>query len=155
MVKTPRDSQTEMIQIVHGENINGRYMLFGGQLACWIDITATVAARRHAECMVTTACIDNIRYLKPIPMGTFLVLKAKVTYAGKSSMEIKVDTYAEAANGELDHVSVAYVVFVAIDDNGKTRQVPQLMPETEEEKIEHEKAVRRNQLRKMRLSEDY
>ncbi len=155
MTKHPKDSRTEITQVVHGEHMNGRHMLFGGQLASWIDLAGAVAARRHCEAIVTTACIDTVRFIKPIPIGAFLVLVASVTYVGKSSMEIKVDTYSENYNGDRELVSQAYMVCVALHEDGKPAQVPELVPETEEEKAEYEKALKRNDFRKKRIAEGF
>lgn len=148
-----RLSRTEHTQIVLKEHINGQNRLFGGRLMEWIDIVAAVSARRHCGCNVTTASIDTLNFKAPAFINDTIVLIAQVTYAGNTSMEVRVDTYVEALDGERSCINTAYLVEVALDDLGRPTPVPPLLPETEEERAEAEAGLRRTLLRKQRQKE--
>jgi len=151
--KPARLSRAEQTQIVLGEHINGQGRLFGGRIMEWIDIVAAVSARRHCGCNVTTAAIDTLSFKAPAFVNDTIVLVAQVTYAGNTSMEVRVDTYVEALDGERSCINTAYLVLVALDDLGRPTKVPPLMPETEEERAEAEAGQRRTLLRKQRKKE--
>ncbi len=153
--KRVRDSESEMIQIVLAQHINGYNRLFGGQLVAWIDVLAGVVARRHAGRNVTTACIDNLRFRKAAHINDIVVLRGRVTHTGRTSMEIRVDTYVEDISGLREQINTAYLVMVALDENDRPVSVPPLMIETEEEKIAWEAAERRQELRKQRRIEQF
>lgn len=151
--KPARLSRTELTQIVLSEHINGQGRLFGGRLMEWIDIVAAVSARRHCGHNVTTASIDTLNFKAPAFINDTIVLVAQVTYAGTTSMEVRVDTYVEALDGERCCINTAYLVEVALDDLGRPTPVPPLLPETEEERSEAEAGQRRTLLRKQRKKE--
>ncbi len=94
--KSVRASQTEQINIVMSGHINGAGRLFGGVLVEWIDVVAAVAARRHSGHDVTTAAIDNLQFKSAAFSGDTVILSARLTYAGRTSMEVRVDTYVES-----------------------------------------------------------
>ncbi len=115
--------------------------LFGGQLMVLVDQAAAVAAIRHAGGPAVTASIDRVDFRERIPIGSLVTCAAAVEYVGNSSMEIRVDVYAETVStGERRHTHTAHAVFVAIDQHGKPRRVPRLVPETDEERTVYERA---------------
>ena len=136
---------TTAVQIVLPQHCNcyETPRLFGGQLMSWIDITAAVAARRYARCAVTTVCVDNLNFLAPAYLNDTVVQEARVTWTGKTSLEVRVDTYVERLSLERTHVNRAYLVFVAIDADGRPVPVPAFTPETDEERAEYEAALTR------------
>ena len=155
---TPRPvsvSRAEHTQILLAEHLNGSGRLFGGRLMEWIDIVAGVAARRHSGCNVTTASIDTLHFKSPAFVNDTVVLVAKVTYVGRTSMEVRVDTFVEALSGERRVINTAYLVLVALDEDGKPTPVPPLVCETDDDRAEYEAAKRRNALRKERRMEEY
>ena len=113
----------------------------------WIDIVAGVAARRHAECNVTTVAIDDLRFLKSARANDMIYMEAKVTYTGNTSMEVHVKTYMEENNGTRTPINDAYLVMVALDENERPTPVPRLIPQTEEEKAEFEAGRERQKAR--------
>ncbi len=141
------DSYAEQVQILTQANLNGYSRLFGGQLMEWIDIVAAVVARRHSECNVTTAVVDMLEFKKPAYANDTVIIKGKVTYVGRTSMEIKVETFVEALCGERTLINTAYLLMVALDENDKPTEVPKLIIETEEEKREFEAAKLRKERR--------
>jgi len=141
--------KTTAVQIVMPQHCNGyaRPRLFGGQIMAWIDVVGAVAARRYAQKAVTTVCIDNLTFLKPAYVNDTIVQEAVVTWTGRTSLEVRVDSMVETLDGNRELINRAYVVFVALDDEDKPASVPPFIPETEEEKTEYENAERRRQIR--------
>lgn len=153
--KKPSASLTEQVQILSYEYMNGYKRLFGGKLMEWIDIVAAVVAKRHSGKNVTTASVDNLVFRAPAHVNDTVVLIGKITYTGRTSMEVCVKTYVEELTGEQNLINIAYVVMVALDENERPSEVPPLVIETEEEQAEWENAVRRNNLRKQRRKEKF
>ncbi|MEO7987315.1 MAG: acyl-CoA thioesterase [Gemmatimonadales bacterium] len=121
------------------QNIRGD--LFGGHLMSLVDQAAAVAAIRHAGGAAVTASIDRVDFRERIPVGALVTCNATVDYVGTSSMDITVEVYSEqVSTGERRNTHTAHVVFVAIDENGKPRQVPRLIPESEEERARYARA---------------
>ena len=147
MKKSRRESYTEQVQIVMPEHINGANRLFGGRLLSWIDVVAAVTARRHSGRDVTTASVDHLQFLAPAHVNDTVVITGCVTWTGRTSMEIRVDTYTEKLDGERVAVNRAYFVMVAMDENEKPVPVPELLIETEEEQKEWDEAVLRKEER--------
>ncbi|MDF2685798.1 MAG: thioesterase superfamily protein [Clostridia bacterium] len=154
-MKKISDSLTEQAQILMPADINGNKRLFGGRLMEWIDIVAAVVARRHSNSEVTTASVDNLQFKQAAYINSTIILKGKMTYVGKTSMEVKVDTYVEDLSGERSLVNSAYLVMVALDLNNKPKSVPTLILETEEDIKEWESGKRRHELRKQRRLENF
>lgn len=155
MPKKVSDSRTEQVHIVLPEDINGYNRLFGGRLMAWIDVVAAVVARRHSGREVTTACVDRLEFQAAAHLNTTIVLTGCVTYVGHTSMEVRVDTFAEALNGDRQRVNRAYLVMVALDENQKPTPVPPLELNTDKERREWEGGIRRSELRKMRSEEHF
>jgi acyl-CoA hydrolase len=149
------ESKTEHVQIILLEHLNGFNRLFGGKLVEWIDVVAAVVARRHSNRNVTTASVDNLQFKAPAYINDTIVLCGCMTYVGKTSMEVKVETFVEKLNGEKTLINRAYLVLVALDENEKPINVPGLILDTEEEKIEWQAGIRRRDLRKQRRIDKY
>jgi acyl-CoA hydrolase len=121
--------------------------LFGGQLLAWMDVIASVSAHRHSKRVVVTASVNHVSFQRPIKHASIVTLESKVSRAFSSSMEIFVDVFVEdPVTGEREKCNEAIYTFVAVDQNGGPIQVPELIPETEEEKVRYEGALRRKQL---------
>ena len=116
----------------------------------WIDEMAGIVARRHAGTIVTTACVDNLNFKAGAYLGDVVVLIGKMTYVGKTSMEVRIDTYVEAADGTRKIINRAYEVMVALDENDNKVEVPKLIVETEAEKAEWIGGEKRYALREER-----
>ncbi len=143
MDKKVSDSRTEQVQILNQSNINGFGRLFGGQLMQWIDVVAAVTARRHSEKNVTTVLVDRLEFKKPARVNNTLVLNGYITYVGKTSMEVCVETYIESLSGERTLINTAYVVMVALDENDSPTPVPGLILTTDSERAKWEEAKKR------------
>lgn len=132
--KTPAQSITEQCHIVFSGHINGNGRLFGGQLIEWMDVAAAVAARRHCEYEVTTVSIHKVDFTSPAMINDLVVLRAKLVYAGTTSMYVKVEAFVEKPGGARTVINRAVFVLVALDENDAPVKVPALIPVTEEEK---------------------
>ena len=153
--KKVSESMTEQQYLVRPAYINHYGRLFGGDLLKWIDELAGIVARRHCNANITTAAIDNLQFKAPVYEGQMVVLVGKVTYVGTSSMEVRVDTYTEDLDGIRRVINRAYIVMVAIDDEGKPIEVPDIILESEEQKMEYQAAIKRRDMRKQRRTEGF
>lgn len=140
---------TTAVQIVMPQHCNGyaKPRLFGGQIMAWIDVVGAVAARRYTGKAVTTVCIDNLNFLKPAYLNDTVVQEAYVTWTGRTSLEVRVDSMVERLDGSREMINRAYVVFVALDENDQPAAVPPYQPATTEEVIEYSAAETRRQVR--------
>ncbi|MFL5752739.1 MAG: acyl-CoA thioesterase [Bacteroidia bacterium] len=121
--------------------------LFGGRLLQWMDTTAAISAHRHCKRVCVTATVNNVSFNNPVKQGSIVTLEAKVSRAFNTSMEIFIDVFVEdQVTGERKKCNEAIYTFVAIDQNGSPLPVPELIPETEEEKDRYDGALRRRQL---------
>ena len=154
-VKKVEESLTEQQYLIRPAHINHYGRLFGGELLKWIDELAGIVAIRHCGTTVTTAAIDNLQFQSPAYAGEMIVLEGRVTYVGRSSMEIRVDTYREALNGSREMINRAYIDMVAIDCKGQPIEVPDLLLESDAQKQEYEAAKKRKQVRKQRRQDGF
>ena len=122
-IKKIEDSLTEQQYFIRPPHINHYGRLFGGQLLKWIDELAGIVAIRHCGDTVTTAAIDNLQFHAPAYTGDMIVLRGWVTCVGKTSMEIRVDTYIETIDGNRQLINRAYIDMVAINIRDSYKQV--------------------------------
>ena len=141
--------------MVRPQHLNASDRLFGGALMQWIDEIAGIVSMRHAGGRITTACIDNLNFKAGVYLNDTIVLIGRITYVGRTSMEVRVDTYVEDLEGMRRVINRAYVVMVAIDEAGHAVEVPGLVVETESEKAEWAAGERRYALRKQRRREGF
>ncbi len=146
--KFVRESFVEKNELLMPNDTNPFNNLMGGVLMYWMDIAGGIAAMKHAGTQVVTASVDNISFKQPIPLGSLVTLRAKVTRAFKSSMEVFIEVTAENMTSKKKFISnSAFFTFVAIDEKGMPQPIPEAVPETDEEKELYEGALRRRQLR--------
>jgi len=120
----------------------------GGTILKMVDVAAGVAALRHARMNTVTASIDRMDFYNPVYVGNLLTLKASVNYVGTTSMEVGVRIEAEnLRTGKVTHTGSCYLTYVAIDENGHPTEVPDIVPETPEEKRRWEAGKRRREER--------
>ncbi len=143
--------ETNELVLPHQANTLGNVL--GGHVMHLTDLCAAMAAMRHCRHAVVTAAVDNLSFLNPVKIGEHMNLKASVNYADHTSMEVGVRVEAEnPLTGARRHTSSAYLTFVALDDNGRPVKVPQVLPESMDEKRRFEEAQRRRQERLDRRS---
>ena len=146
--KFAKDSVTIMTEMVLPNDTNTLHNLMGGRLMHWMDIVAAIDAQKHCNRIVVNASADNISFQEPINLGNVVTLRSQVTRAFNSSMEVFIEVTAEdipASKKIMTHR--AFFTFVAVDQNGKPIEIPQVVPETAEEIELFEGALRRRQLR--------
>ena len=146
--RTVAESQSEMTEIILPNDTNTLGNLLGGRLMHFIDLTGAMAAYRHSRTHVVTAAMDHIDFIRPVHLGDLLTLKSSVNRAFSTSMEVGVKVWAEnTRTGIVVHVASAYLVFVAIDNQGQRQKVPPLLPETPDEIRRYEDALLRREHR--------
>lgn len=150
--KKVSDSFTTQVQVLMPEHINGRDRMFGGKVMEWIDVVAAVVARRHSGCDVTTACVDTLEFKAPAYVNSTIIIEGRITWVGNTSMEIRVDAFTESLAGVRKQITKAYLVLVAIDENGTPVIVPRLELTSDEERLEYEHALIRAEMRNTRRS---
>lgn len=146
--RTVASTQSEMTEIILPNDTNTLGHLLGGRLMHFIDLTGAMAAYRHSRTHVVTASMDHIDFIRPVRLGDLVTLKSSVNRAFTTSMEVGVKVWAEnTRTASIAHVASAYLVFVAIDEQGHRQKVPQLLPETADEIRRYEDAQRRREYR--------
>lgn len=153
--KSPMVSSVEMTELVLPNDTNLLGNLLGGRLMHWIDLAGAMAASRHSNRIVATVAVDSLDFRHPSRMGEMVILRAKLTWTGKTSMEVTVKVYAEnIKSGSVILTNKAFLTFVALGSDGKPVVVQPLIPETEEEKKDYiEAELRRNERLKKRQKE--
>ncbi|HYL65671.1 MAG TPA: acyl-CoA thioesterase [Nitrosopumilaceae archaeon] len=133
--KSPKESKAEMTVRMFPSDANPNGNVFGGEILKQIDLIAGLVAQRHARMNTVTASIDRVNFLKPVFVGNAIILSARVNYVHRSSMEIEIKVESEdLMNGNITLTNTAFVTAVALGPDGKTREVPPLLLETDEEK---------------------
>jgi acyl-CoA hydrolase len=146
--KYAKDSVTIMTEMVLPNDTNTLNNLMGGRLMHWMDVVAAIAAQKHSNRIVVTASADSISFKQPINLGNVVTLRSQVTRAFNSSMEVFIEVTAEdIPSNKKIMTHRAFFTFVAVDQNGKPIEVPELITETPEEQELYEGALRRRQLR--------
>ena len=146
--KKTSESCVTMTELVLPNDTNTLNNLMGGRLMHWMDIVSAIAAQKHSNRIVVTASADNISFNNPIQLGDVVTLEAKVTRAFSSSMEVYLEVYAEnIPSGKKLKSHSAFFTFVAVDQGGRPIDVPELVPENDEEQELYAGALRRRQLR--------
>lgn len=145
--KTPKESYTITTHIVLPNDTNVLGNLMGGHLLHWMDLAAAISAHRHSNRVVVTASVNHVSFERPIKLGDYVTIIAKVSRAFNTSMEVFIDVFVEDNTaGKKVKSNDATYVFVAVDQLGRPIEIPQLTPETDEEKERYDTALKRKQL---------
>ena len=146
-IKFPSDSLTILTDLVLPGETNPLNNLFGGELLARMDRAASIAARRHSRRITVTASVNHVAFNRAVPLGSVVTVEAKVSRAFTSSMEIYIDVWIEdRESGTRNKANEAIYTFVAVDETGRPVEVPQVVPQTEEEQARFDAALRRKQL---------
>lgn len=143
--KRVTDSQVTLTQLMEVTDANIAGHVHGGVVMRLVDTAAGLAAIRHAGGLAVTVAIDEMTFLEPVLIGDVLVLLASVNAVGTTSMEVGVRVEShDPVTGRMRHVNSAYLVYVAVDEDGHPRPVPPLVVETDVERHrQHESSLRR------------
>jgi len=133
--KSPSDSETEMVQVVLPNDANPLGFILGGTVMHLIDIAGAIASVRHARAAMVTAAVDGLQFLHPIKVGDLIILRARVTAAWSTSLEVEVEVFSEETlTGVRRMTSRAYLTFVAVDRGGQRVAIPGLILDSEEDR---------------------
>jgi uncharacterized protein (TIGR00369 family) len=149
-----RDSQATISQLMLPTDANIHGNVHGGAIMKMADDAGAIVATRHSRSLVVTVAVDSITFLSPIYVGNLVTFTAALSYVGRTSMEVEVLVEAEdPLTGEKTHTNTAYLVYVALDEDGRPSEVPPLIPETDEERERMAKGEKRQAARLSRRRE--
>lgn len=138
------DSETTLAQLMLLTDANPAGNVHGGTIMKLVDTAGGIAAARHAQRRVVTVMMDSMTFLHPVYVGDLVMLHARLTWTGRTSMEVEVVVEAEhVPTGRITRTSTAYLVYVALDDEGRPTPVPPLLVQTKEERRRWEEAEAR------------
>ncbi len=152
--KTISYSKSQISHVMMPNEANAAGNVHGGEIMKMMDTAAYVVARKHSRCNVVTARVDELEFHHPIYVGELVTCKAELVFVGRSSMEIHVTVLVEDLNCDMStrRALTAYFTMVALDDDGRPTDVPNLIVETPEEQDNFEKGRARYELHKKRRS---
>jgi acyl-CoA hydrolase len=151
--KPVAESATEMVEEVLPNDANPLGNILGGTVMHLIDIAGAIAAHRHCRSLVVTVSVDNLDFVYPIRVGQLIVLRARVTRAFRTSLEVEVRVFLEDfLTGERRQTSSAFVTYVAVDAAGRPQRVPPVIPVTAEEQRRYREALQRRRQRLMQAA---
>jgi acyl-CoA hydrolase len=154
--RTVRETRHETSRMMMPQDANNLGHVFGGVILGMMDTTAAVCAIRHARSTCVTASIDRVDFREPIHLGDLVIMRASVNYVGRSSMEIGVRVEAEELiTGARRHTNSAYLTFVAVDRNGRPIEIPELVPESDEDRRRYAAAKARRRRRLEERTEEH
>ena len=146
--KTVRASRVQIAQLMQPEHANNLGNVHGGWIMKLMDEAGALACMRHAQRRVVTVAIDQIVFRQPIRIGDLVIITSEVSYVGRTSLEAEVNVTAEnPVTGECTSTNTGYLVYVAMDQEGKPAPVPPLIAETDREKQRMEEGRKRQELR--------
>jgi acyl-CoA hydrolase len=149
--KTVGECRVQLHQLMLPEHANAYGNVHGGLIMKMVDETGGIAAMRHAQRPCVTVAMDSMTFVSPVHVGELLCCVASVNFVGKTSLEVGVRVHAENfIKGEITHTNSAYLVYVALDDDGKPMQAPPLVLETEDERRRFREAEERQAARLLR-----
>lgn len=145
--RTPSESRTTLTDLVLPSETNPIGNMFGGELLARMDRAASIAARRHSRQIVVTVSVNHVAFNKMIPLGSVVTVEASISRAFNTSMEVYMDVWLEdRQSGERSKANEAIFTFVAVDEQGRPVQVPEITPQTPLEQERFAAALRRRQL---------
>jgi acyl-CoA hydrolase len=149
---TPRHSEVVFSRPIEITDSNALGKAHGGVIMRAVDSAAGAAAARHSGKVCVTAAIDGLSFLEAVNVGDVLIVQARVNDAGRTSLEVGVRVEAEPwLGGQRRHTTSAYLVMVALGEDGRPTRVPSLVPETGEDRRRQAQARIRRRLRMERL----
>ena len=149
--KKVSESRTEMSQLMLPQHANFGGMVYGGAILSIADSVSYVCAARHAGPSCVTVSVDRVDFRQPIRIGELVTFLASVNFVGRTSMEVGIKIFAEnLKTGQKRHTNSCYITMVCLDDQGRPKEVPRLVPETAEEKRRYEEGRKRRKVHAVR-----
>jgi acyl-CoA hydrolase len=153
--KSVAASRIRLSQLMGPEHANHLGNVHGGVIMKMVDEAGALAAMRHAQALCVTVAVDSMTFMEPILVGYVVIVEAAMSYAGTTSMETRVEVTAEnPLTGVKTRTNTAYVVYVALDERGRPRQVPPLIPDTPEEELFFAEGKERQAYRKQQRARE-
>jgi len=147
-VRTVRETQSEYSEFCLPNDANTLGNMLGGHVMHLVDLCGAIAGMRHARCAVVTASVDQMTFLHPVRLGELVRLRSQVNRVFRTSMEVGVKVWVEnLQSGGVRHTSSAYLTFVGVDGAGNRVLLPQVVPETEDERRRFDEAAERRAYR--------
>jgi len=132
--RTVAHSALEMAQVMLPDQANPAGFVHGGELMKLMDNCAGVVAARHCRTNIVTATVEDIRFQNAVRVGDLAIVRGKITFTSRSSMEVRIDAEAEdLLSGQKRPALTAHFVMVALGADGQPVEVPPLILSTEEE----------------------
>ncbi len=149
--KSPEESKVVLVHEALPEDANAQGNVHGGVVMKLMDAAAGVVAKRHCRRNVVTARVDSLEFLSPIYIGDLIIVKARLTYTGKTSMEIEVKVESEnMISSKIMATTSAFITMVALDEKGKPTNIPPILLNSDDEKRLYEDAKKRVEVRKIK-----
>ena len=146
--KPVADSRCKTTEIVLPNDTNGLGNMMGGRLLHLMDKCAAISAQRHAHRVCVTASVDNVEFQSAIEEGEVVIIEGHVNRAFRTSMEVELNVWAENPLQETRRkCNRAFYTFVALDEDGAPIPVPDIDPQTPQERERHEAAAKRRDIR--------
>ncbi len=136
-----------MTELVLPQHTNAFGTCFGGQILSWIDIAAGICSGRHARTVAVTVAFDDVHFITPIRLGDIVSVEARLCYTGRTSMEVEVQVWRQRYDEPREHANTAYVVFVAVDCDGRPVEVPPMLIDNDDDRARNNRAVSRREQR--------
>lgn len=153
--KTSSESRVRLSQLMGPEHANHIGNVHGGVIMKMVDEAGALAAMRHAQSLCVTVAMDSMTFMEPILIGYVVTVDAYLTYAGSTSMETRVEVTAEnPLTAVKTHTNTAYLVYVALDEQGHPRRVPPLVASTPAEEAMMADAKERQTYRKLQRAKE-
>jgi uncharacterized protein (TIGR00369 family) len=142
--KRVSESTVVLSHFMQPEHANTMGNVHGGWLMKLMDEAGGLCATRHARRPTVTVAVDSLTFVSPVHVGDLVIMTARLTYVGRTSMEVEVHVEAEhILSGERTHTNSAYIIFVALGDDNRPAEVPRLILETGYERARFEQARQR------------
>jgi uncharacterized protein (TIGR00369 family) len=146
--KRVSDSRTTLSALMGPQDTNQHGNVHGGVIMKMVDEAGALAAMRHANLPVVTVAVDSMTFMEPIFVGNVVLCRAELTVTGRTSMEVRVEVTTEnPLKGTSTVANIAYLVYVALDPEGRPTPVPPLVYESPEEKARAANARARQDFR--------
>ncbi len=151
---TDRQREITLRFLAEPADVNFGGKVHGGAVMKWIDLAAYACAAGWSGKYCITAYAGGIRFVKPIQVGSLVEVSAKVIYTGRTSMHLGIDVRAgDPKHQQRQLTTHCVVIMVAVDDHGQPTQVPEWIPESQEDIALRDSAIRLMEMRKKITSE--
>ncbi|MDT8989832.1 acyl-CoA thioesterase [Curvibacter sp. APW13] len=126
LVTLPSDHELVLKVIPMPADTNGNGDIFGGWVMAQVDLAGSVLPARYTQGRMATVAVNEFIFKHPVRVGDILSFCAKVTRIGRTSITVSVSVFAERYRSQGSYIKVteATLTYVAIDDQGRPREIP-------------------------------